>query len=301
MPQDTVSEITKARPARSDTSERNGIQSLVRAFAILECIARSSGGLGLVDLSRAVGLHSSTTFNLLRTMLALGYVRQSPTDKRYSIGRSIFCLATTALDEIALVNLATDVLNQLSLVTGETSHFAIWSGNEAIILAKSDGIGAFQLSDRVGGARPAHATALGKILLSGLDSNQLDRYLANANLVRFTPRTITDPQRIREEIEAIAKSELATDDAEFLEEVRCIAVPVRNFENQLVGALGLSGPIWRLSLQAIQQHAGQLRSSAKQLSAELGQGGLAGTRASALSRLQRNDPVDLPLKQRTRV
>jgi DNA-binding IclR family transcriptional regulator len=233
-------------------------------------------------------------------MLALGYIRQSPEDKRYSIGRPIFCLAATALDEIALTNIATGVLNQLSLSTGETSHFAIWSGREAIILAKCDGMGAFQLSDRVGGARPAHATALGKILLSGLDPKQLERYLAHANLVRFTQRTITDPQRIRAEIQAVARSELASDDAEFLEEVRCIAVPVRNFENQLVGALGLSGPIWRLSLQAIQQHAGQLRAAAKQLSAELGEGGLPGRTDSALPRAQRSAPLSGPVKRASR-
>ncbi len=107
--------------ARSDTDDRQrvGIQSLGRAFGILEEIARHRDGIGLADLSRLVGLHNSTTFHLAKTMVALGYVRQEKGSKRYRIGRPLFALAASALDEIEMVNVATPVLEDLARQTGE--------------------------------------------------------------------------------------------------------------------------------------------------------------------------------------
>src|SRR5262245_29865446 len=101
------------RPRRSDAGaeaeggQRVGVQSLGRAFAILEEVARHREGIGLADLSKRVGLHNSTTFHLAKTMVSLGYIRQARDTKRYRVGRPLFALAASALDEIEMVNLAT--------------------------------------------------------------------------------------------------------------------------------------------------------------------------------------------------
>lgn len=145
--------------------QRVGVQSLGRAFAILEAVARHRDGIGLADLSRLVGLHNSTTFHLAKTMVALGYLRQERDTKRYRVGRPLFALAASALDEIEMVNLATPVLEELSRETGESSHFAVRMGDAVVVIARTGGPGAFQLADRVGVVRPAHCTALGKVIL----------------------------------------------------------------------------------------------------------------------------------------
>ena len=85
------------------------MQSLGRAFAILEEIARHREGIGLAELSKLVGLHNSTTFHLAKTMVSLGYIRQERDSKRYRVGRPLFALAASALDEIEMVNLATPI------------------------------------------------------------------------------------------------------------------------------------------------------------------------------------------------
>lgn len=267
--------------------ERSGIQSLVRAFAILETIGRSADGAGLVEVARSVALHSSTAFNLLRTMLTLGYVWQSPDDKRYRIGRPILSLAANAVKELWMVNRARDVLNELSRATGETGHFAAWSGNQVIVLAKSSGSGAFQLADRVGGARPAHATALGKVLLAGLGRARLEQYLQNsASLQRFTARTIVNVKRLRDEIARVECSGIGHDRGEFQDEVRCLAVPVRDFSGQTVGALGLSGPVWRMTDRVIRQLARPLEAAALRLSLELGHGGMSAEFSPAVAAMR---------------
>src|SRR5215813_4131174 len=111
--------------ADADDRQRVGVQSLGRAFAILEEVARHRDGIGLAELSKRVGLHNSTTFHLAKTMVSLGYIRQERESKRYRIGLPLFALAASALDEIEMVNIAMPILEQLSRDTGESGHFAV--------------------------------------------------------------------------------------------------------------------------------------------------------------------------------
>jgi len=249
---------------------RGGVQSIGRAFAILEEVARNRDGIALADLSKRVGLHNSTTFHLVKTMVSLGYIRQIKESKRYRIGRPLFALAASALDEMEMVSMAMPVLDDLSRETGESSHFASRMSDAVVVMARTPGPGAFQLTDRVGVVRPAYCTALGKVILAALRPDQLDRYLDRIELKALTSRTITSPQRLRRELQDVRRAGIAFDDGEFNNEVRCAAMPVYDFSGQVVGAIGISGPVWRLSIQALQNKARDLSEAAKQLSEAFG-------------------------------
>jgi IclR family transcriptional regulator, KDG regulon repressor len=236
-----------AETAKKDSSEQQsgGVQSLGRAFAILEEVARHREGIGLADLSKLVGLHNSTAFHLAKTLVRLGYIRQEPESKRYRIGRPLFALAASALDEIEMVNLAKPILEGLSYETGESSHFSVWMGDAIVVIARTGGPGAFQLADRVGVVRPAHCTALGKIMLASLNEEQLKRFLERADLKASTEKSITEIPALLREIAEVQRTGVASDEGEFNSEVRCLAVPVHDFTRQVIGAIGISGPIWR--------------------------------------------------------
>ncbi|MEQ1611853.1 MAG: IclR family transcriptional regulator [Hyphomicrobiaceae bacterium] len=254
----------------SDSLPRGGgVQSLGRAFAILEEIAHTREGIGLADLSKRVGLHNSTTFHLVKTMVGLGYVRQLK-DKRYRVGRPLFALAASALDDVEMVSLATPILEALSRETGEASHFGVRMGDQVVVTARTGGAGAFQLTDRVGVVRPAHCTALGKVILAGLSDDQLLQFLGRADLKPFTPKSITDIDILRRDINEVRSAGMAFDDGEFDAEVRCVALPVRDFTGRIIGAIGISGPIWRLTIQALQSRAKLVEAAAARLSAEFG-------------------------------
>jgi len=254
----------------AEATRGGGIQSLERALSILKEIARNREGISLSELSKRVRLNNSTAFHLVRTMVSLGYVEQSKDSKRYRIGRGLFTLAAGALDEIELVSLATPVLESLTRATGECSHFAIRSGDNIVVLAKTAGSGMFQMADRVGVVRPAHCTALGKVLIAALTPAQRERYVANHELRRYTPKTIVERDRLLREREEVRRTGIGFDDGEFDAEARCVAVAVRDFTGQVAGAIGLSGPIWRLSIQTLQEKAQQVREAAAELSRELG-------------------------------
>lgn len=261
----------------AEERQRGGVQSLGRAFSILEEVARHREGIGLAELSKRVGLHNSTTFHLAKTLVTLGYMRQERDSKRYRVGRPLFALAASALDEIEMVNLATPILEDLSRETGESGHFAVRMGDSVVVIARTSGSGAFQLTDRVGVVRPAHCTALGKIILASLRPDQLKRFLERVDLKPSTGKSITEPAVLLREITEIRRSAIAIDDGEYNAEVRCIAVPVYNFTGDVIGALGISGPIWRMSDQVLKSRAKLVQTAAARLSAEFGASGVAKT------------------------
>jgi DNA-binding IclR family transcriptional regulator len=256
--------------AEAEDRQRGGVQSLARAFGIMEEVARSRDGISLAELSKRVGLHNSTTFHLVKTLVSLGYVRQIKDSKRYRIGRPLFALAASALDEIEMVSLATPVLEDLSRETGESGHFAVRMGDSVVVIARTAAPGAFQLTERVGVVRPAHCTALGKVILAALRDDQLDRFLARTELTAVTPESITEPDVLKKDIDNVRRSGIAFDDGEFNPEVRCVGVPVKNFTGQVIGAIGISGPIWRLSFRSLQGQAATVQAAARRLSAEFG-------------------------------
>lgn len=253
-----------------EVSKIGGVQSIGRAFAILEEVARNRDGIGLAELSKRVGLHNSTTFHLVKTMVSLGYVRQLRESKRYRIGRPLFALAASALDEIEMVSLATPILEDLSVKSGQSSHFAVHMSDAVVVMARTAGPGAFQMTDRVGLVRPAHCTALGKVILAALRAEQLDRFLERADLKPHTSKSITDIASLRREIAEVRRTGMAFDDGEFDPEVRCVAVPVQDFTNQVIGAIGISGPVWRMSIPTLQGLVPVVRDAAQRLSAEFG-------------------------------
>ncbi len=260
-----------AAGAEAGRERGGGVQSLERASAILDAIARHRDGIGLADLAKAVGLHASTAFHLAKTLVALGYVRQTADTRLYRLGPKIFGLAAAASGELELVRTATPVLEAVAAATGESAHLAIdVVAGEVAVVARTAGAGAFQMVDRTGGVRPAYCTALGKIMLAATAPEAFERYLAEATLTPRTPRTIADPERLRAEIEQVRRQRLAYDDCEFDPEVRCVAAPVRDFTGRTVAAIGLSGPVWRMSLQRLHAVSGDIAAAAARLSAELG-------------------------------
>lgn len=262
--------LVAALDGELDERHRGGIQSIGRAFHILEEIARARDGIPLSELSKRVGLHNSTTFHLVKTMASLGYVQQVRDSKRYRIGRPLFALAASALDEIEMVNHATPILEDLSHESGESSHFAVRMGDAVMVVARTSGPSAFQLTDRVGVLRPAHCTALGKVILAALRPEQFERFLKRTELKAYSPKSVIEPEQLRREIAEVRRNGIAFDDGEFDAEVRCVAVPVLDFSGQVLGAIGVSGPVWRMSIQTLQSHARIVRHAAAELSGAFG-------------------------------
>jgi IclR family acetate operon transcriptional repressor len=266
---------TGRQSAPSAAPKTPTIQSLQRGLGILEFVAKKGGGVTMAEVSRHVGLHTSTTFHLLRTLSTLGFLQQDETTKQYFPGSKIFHLATSASTELQLLNSASPLLADLARQTGETSHLAVLERGEVIVIAKVDGSSRVGVNDRVGYPRPAHCTAIGKVLLSSLAGADLDAFLAGADLASFTAKTITSAAQFRQELDRVRAQGYAFDDEEFVQGIRCLASGVRNFSGRVVGAVGISGPVWRVSLDRVAPLTGLVMDAARRLSHSLGHAGTA--------------------------
>lgn len=266
MAETATKEKTGKAAARS-----GGIQSLERAAAILDVVAASRAeGVALADLSERTGLHTSTAFHLLKTLEGLGYVERVADSKRYRIGGRIFVLAAGAMDEATLLSLGTPVLERLSHDTGEAAHLAVRSGADIVLVARTAATGMLQMSERAGVVRPAHATAIGKLLLSQLPEEQLALILDRIELRPFTSRTLTDRNALVAELREVRETGVAHDRRELDDDVVCFAVPVRDFAGRCVAAMGISGPVWRMEEAELGPKLERLRAAAADLSEKLG-------------------------------
>ena len=245
------------------------VQSIDRGFTILEAIARSDRPLALAEISRRIGLHTSTTFHILRTLSVLGCIKQDK-DRKYRIGSYIYSLAVGATSEINLVAESMEHLERLGNATLEASHIAVLHGDDVIIVARYESQSSVKVVERVGSARPAYCTALGKALLSGWRDDRIRGYLQRTALKSFTPKTIVDPEQILAGIIETRQTGAAYDDSEYNVDVRCIAAPVRNYTGRVVAAIGISGPLWRLSLQQLAGATEEVSAAASSMSKELG-------------------------------
>lgn len=269
-------EVADASPLPNPDDEakapRSGarVQSLDRAFGILEAIATSPRGAGLVELSKHSGLHTSTVFHLVRTLLALDYVRQDPETKRYRVGRKLFALAAGANDEANLVFLADPLLRRLADISGESSHLAVRTGEGVVIIAKCDPQAAIRMAERLGAVRPYHSTAIGKVLLAALPDAQIEAFFRSADLARHTEFTIQDPAELKRQLGEIRVTGLAVDDREYNGEARCVAGTVRDFSGNVVAALGISAPVFRLPPERMAKQRQLVSEYARLLSTELG-------------------------------
>ena len=269
MPRKRMTGIETAPPAA--TARPGGIQSLERAFAILEHVAATPGGIGLTELGRATGLHTSTAFHLLKTMQQLDYVHQDAETRRYRLGHRALRLVGTATELTEMVARVEPFVERLAAATGFSAHFAVLTGPDVQVIARADGGGAFRLNDQMAVGRPAHATAIGKVLLAFLPEAAREAFLAATRLDAFTPRTITSRTRLRGELATVREKGLAFDDTEFHEDLRCLAIPIRDYRLRVVGALGISAPAWRVSLAELEARIDTVDRVADDLSRTLGQ------------------------------
>lgn len=259
----------RKNPDAADAADKGGVQSLERAAALLDAVAARPDGINLAELSAQVGLHNSTAFHLTKTLVGLGFIDQNPETRRYRIGPRIFMLAASALDEKTLLAFSTPILERLSAATREAAHLAIRSGHDVVIVARTAATGLLTLS-QTGALRPPHATAIGKALMAAMPDAELERMVRSIDRPRFTDATLTDAEALLADVLAARQEGMAHDRGELDPDVRCIAVPVKDFSGRTVAAMGISGPVWRMGEQELPQKADILRAAALELSGLLG-------------------------------
>jgi DNA-binding IclR family transcriptional regulator len=246
------------------------IQSIERAAAILRLLSGRTRRLGVVDLAGELGLPKGTVHGLLRTLQHVGFVEQDEETGKYQLGAALLHMGSSYLDGNELRTRALNWSDSLATRTNESVRIGTLHEGQVLIVHH-----VFRPDDSlqtldVGALLPAHASALGKILLAHHPYAAAE--LARHGLESFTPATITDPEALERELERVRKRGWAADIGELVNgEVSC-AAPILDRRGVTVGAMGVSGPPDRLL--AARQPRGDVvafvREAARAVSRELG-------------------------------
>jgi DNA-binding IclR family transcriptional regulator len=247
------------------------IQSVSRALDILEAFAVGQEELGVTELSRKLKLHKNNVFRLLATLETRGYVEQDRETGNYRLGMKTFEVASVFLHHLGLAKQAHAVLEQLAAETGEAAYLAVLDGPWAVCIDMVETSHAVRVVSQLGRRLPAHASALGKVQLAFRPQEELEQLWKQHELVAATSRTVTDPGRLGEELARIATQDLALEDEESAPGVRGVAVPVRDYQRRVVGAVGVLGPVLRLTLERLQgELTARTRTAGQNISKRLG-------------------------------
>src|ERR1700761_1802226 len=235
--------MSEAREDRAGSAKAGagGVQSIERAFDLLEMLADAGGALGLSELATASGLPLPTVHRLMRTLVNRGYVRQEAS-RRYTLGSRLI-----RLGEISSQMLGTSLrpyLAKLVRLTGETANLAMLDGDEVVYLAQVPSPHSMRMFTELGRRVRTHATAVGKALLAQLPPAEARALLAHG-MPAFTPTTITDAGLLMAQLEVIREQGYAVDECEQEIGVRCFAVAVPDAPAAL--AVSASGPTARMT------------------------------------------------------
>lgn len=240
------------------------VQSVARAFELLEVIADSGGVTNLSDLARHVGLPLGTIHRLLRTLVDLGYLRQQPS-REYALGPRLIRLGETS--SLLVGPWARPYLASLVDDLGETANLAMLDGDQIVYIAQVPSRHSMRMFTEVGKRVSPHCTAVGKAMLSSLPGDQAAALLRTSGMEAHTEHTITDTAVLADQIEAARHSGYATDEGEKEVGVRCVAVPVVGAPLRL--AMSISGPAPRMTDALVERAVPVLQSAAQALTADL--------------------------------
>jgi len=250
------------------------IQAVSNALR-LQLVFREEDEIGVAELARRLGLPKNNVFRLLATMEELRFIEQSRMSGRYRLGVACHELGQAFTRARPLFERAGAVLDQLLASTGETVHLAMRDGFEIVHVEARIPQREIRAGVRTGRRAPMHCTALGKVLL-GCSPERLwreydEQVVKRGRLLKRTSRTIENPIKFFEHLRTVASAGYAIDVGELEEGLGCAAAPVHDGDGELVAALSVSAPLFRIGEEAL---VGELRSqvvgAAEQLSAALG-------------------------------
>ncbi|OIJ32434.1 MULTISPECIES: IclR family transcriptional regulator [unclassified Microbacterium] len=230
----------------TDTDQAVGaVKSAGRALEIIEHLA-ATGSQTFPELLDDLGLPRSSAHGLLRTLQAAGWVDHDATSKRYSLGLKAWQIGQRYDGHRLLLESGPALMAALTEEIGETVQMARLDGVENVYIAISPSPNPMRLASNVGMRLHAHATGIGKALLSTLDDADISRRLRQVAMPRLTSRTITDPDEI---LTVIAKGRdigFHVDDEEFIDGCRCVAMPITwPEETGVAAALSVTMPTSR--------------------------------------------------------
>ncbi|MFC0529046.1 IclR family transcriptional regulator [Phytohabitans kaempferiae] len=219
----------------------SSVRSATRALHILEYVGAAGRGVRLAEIVNELDIPKTSAHSLIKSLVSINYLVPDQ-NRGYRLGLRVFELGTAVDITQALIEAGRPELLATSRATGCTCNLGILDGYHVFYVDKvQDSETRIQIVTRVGGRLPVHATAMGKVLLSGLTDHALDSWIGGMTFEPLALRTVTDPAILREQVIAARTNGFAVDDEESHPNVVCVAAPVVDAAGKVIAAVSVTG------------------------------------------------------------
>lgn len=247
------------------------MQGLFRAVHLLELLGQDAGGEATLGrLARESGLPPSTVHRLLKALQTVGFVAQNAASGRYRLGPKLLRLGLRASDTVEVRAIARPHMEELTARTLETTYLSVVDGLYGVIIEKVESPQTLRLFEPLGARIPLHRGASRKVLLAYLSDETIDRLASAGLLVSTTSATVTDTKVLRRQLATIRAQGFAYSCGENTPGASAIAVPLRDWTNEVVASLSIAGPHERLESR-LPELRRMLIATGQVISAALGQ------------------------------
>jgi len=252
-----------------DTRSVYDVAVLQKALDVLEVLAERPD-LGLSELSTRTGVSKASTYRVLSTLEARGFVAKDPLTRKYSPGVKLISMSCAVVARVDLVTAARPYIVELQQAFDETVNVGIVADGEVLYVDILESAQGLRMAAAVGARHPLHSTALGKAILSALPGSEARELLTAYRRASLTPRTIVGLEALMEELATTAERGYSIDDEENEVGARCVGVPIRDYTGRPVGAISVSGPVARIPTDLVVTIGLRLEAAADHIQERLG-------------------------------
>jgi len=213
------------------------VQSLDRAFDILELLSKERRGMMLTDIGKSLDLHKSTVYRLLSSLRSRGYIEKDKDTGFYRLGLGFIALTSQYLNNLEIKTEAEPFLRKLSDRLGETVFLATLRDDEVVYLDKVEQFNSLRRYSIIGQRAPIYCTSLGKALVMDKDPQELRKLLEQKPLKKITKKTNTDVDVFLKRLKVIRERGWSNDDEEYNEGVSCVGAPIKDYRGNTIAAI----------------------------------------------------------------
>lgn len=247
------------------TQDKSSPSPSFRNLQILEVLAQEGRPLTATEINASLKLPVPTIHRLVGNLEAEGYLSRHLDGRSYQPGPRLRLMMQGVVRFWHHDLPQRDVLIRLNQRLGETCNLSIPDGDAMLYIDRVETHWPLRVQLHVGSRVPLHATAAGKMCLALIDTAKQERYLKRAALEAHTPRTITDPDHLRDELRQFREQGYSSDSGEFVPGMIALAVPVLGHHGQLIATVSFHAPEQRMTLDDATRHLPALRGAAEEL------------------------------------
>ncbi|MBQ8537551.1 MAG: IclR family transcriptional regulator [Clostridia bacterium] len=226
-------------------------RTLQRGLAILELLAETPQGMTLGQIAAHLDLPKSSAFNLLHTLEDAKYLRMTP-QGAYQLSLKMFEVGAQAVNQVDVTAVLRQYMGDIHQALDETTHLGVQSGLEVLYIDKLESTQSIRMASRIGARMPLYATAMGKAFLACMTDDEVRALYKGQPLTPLTPNTLTDVEALIRQLHEVRRSGVAMEREENSPDVSCMAVVIRNRQNEPVYALSISAPSFRATPENLQ-------------------------------------------------